>query len=95
MGLNQRCPKCGSSHVQLSSVQSKLGCLWFVLFGWLYLLLVIVKWCIGILLLVCIDWWVAIIKSARGKGYVWKSKGWFSGKRKYYYCHDCHYNFKG
>ena len=42
-----------------------------------------------------IDWWLAIIKKIQGKGYVWKSKRWFSGRKKTYYCHDCSYNFKG
>lgn len=37
MALNQKCPKCGSTHVQLSNVESKHGCLWFILFGWLFL----------------------------------------------------------
>ena len=80
MALNQQCPKCGSNRVQLSNVESKHGCFWFL---------------IGLMVFMLIDWWLAIIKKSQGKGYVWKSKRWFSGRKKTYYCHDCSYNFKG
>lgn len=95
MGLNQKCPKCGSTHVQLSNVESKHGCLWFILFGWIYWIWVLVKWMIGFMIILCFDWWMAIIKAVQKKGYVWKGKRWFSGRKKTYYCHDCSYNFKG
>ena len=95
MALNQQCPKCGSTHVQLSNVESKHGCLWFILFGWVYCFWVFIKGCIGLMIFMCIDWWMAIIKKSQGKGYVWKGKRWFSGRKKIYYCHDCSYNFKG
>ena len=95
MANNQRCPKCGSRHVQLSSVESKQGCLWFILFGWIYLLWIPIKWMIGLTVFVCIDWWMALIKKKQNKGYVWKFKRWFPGRKKMYYCHDCHYNFRG
>ena len=95
MAMNQKCPRCGSANVQLTQDESKHGCFWFLMFGWLYLILIPIKWCIGLAVLVCIDWWVAIIKKSQGKGYVWKCKRWFSGRRKVYYCHDCSNNFKG
>ena len=95
MAKQVQCPKCGSTKVQLSNVESKNGCLWFILFGWVYLILIPIKWMIGLTVLVCFDWWIAIIKKKQGKGYIYKSKGWFSGKRKTYYCHDCSHNFKG
>ena len=82
MELNQKCFKCGSAHVQLSNVESKHGCRWFILFGWLYLIWIPIKWVIWSVVFVCIDWWMAIIKKAQGKGYVWKSKRWFSGRKK-------------
>ena len=94
MALNQRCPRCGSTHVQLSNVETKHGCLWLILFGWLYLIWII-KWCIGITVFLLYDWWMALFHLILGKGYVWKGKRWFSGRRKIYYCHDCAYNFKG
>ena len=90
-----KCPKCGSEKVQLTSESSKHGCLWLILFGWAYLILVFFKWIIGFAVLVCIDWWMAMIKKSKGKGYIWKSKRWFSGKRRTYYCHDCSHNFRG
>jgi hypothetical protein len=92
---NQKCPKCGSNHVQLSNVQSKHGFFWFLIFGWVYLVLIPIKWCLGLLTILCIDWWMALIKKSQGKGYVWKGKRWFSGRKKMYYCHECHHNFKG
>ena len=93
--MNPKCPKCGSDRVQLSNERSKHGCLWFVLLGWLFLIWLMVKWCIGFIVLCCIDWWMAIIKKSQGKGYIWKCKRWFSGKKRIYYCHECSYNFKG
>jgi len=65
------------------------------MFGWLFLIWILVKWCIGLVVFVCLDWWLAIIQKSQGKGYVWKCKRWFSGRKKTYYCHDCSYNFKG
>ena len=94
MGMNRKCPKCGGEQVQLSDVSKKHGCLWFILLGWIYVFWVMFKWTIGFMLLICLDWWMAIIKAAQNKGYVWQSKKWFSGKTQYYYCHDCGYNFK-
>lgn len=95
MARNVKCPKCGSTHVQLSNVREGHGFLWFILFGWLYLITIPIKWMMGLLVMLCIDWWMALIKKKQGKGYMWKCKSWFSGKRKDYYCHECHYNFKG
>ena len=95
MSVNARCPKCGSTKVQMSQEKSKHGCLWTLLFGWWYVFFVMIKWCIGFMVLVCFDWWMAIIKNVSKKGYVWKSKGYFSGVKRTFYCHDCGYNFKG
>lgn len=95
MALNVKCPKCGSTRVQMSNERSKHGCLWLLLFGFYYVMLVMFKWCIGLMVLMLIDWWMAIIKACQKKGYIWKFKRWFSGTKKVYYCHDCGYNFKG
>ncbi len=94
MSVNVKCPKCGSTHVQLSNERGKHGCLWTVLFGFYYLIWVIIKWCIGFCIFLFYDWWMAIIKKAQNKGYVWQSKRWFSNKKRIFYCHDCGYNFK-
>lgn len=94
MGVNAKCPKCGSTNVQLSNVQGKHGCFWLLMFGWLYVIWVPIKWLIGLVVLVCFDWWMALIQSKQNKGYVWRSKGWFSGVKKVCYCHDCGHNFK-
>lgn len=74
MGINLKCPKCGSTQVQLSSESSKHGCLWFLLFGIWFIFWVIIKWMIGTMIFICYDWWMYIIQKSRGKGYVWQSK---------------------
>lgn len=94
MAINVKCPKCGSTKVQLSNEIKKRGCFWFLIFGLWYACWVMVKWTIGFMLLILYDWWMAIIKSSQKKGYVWQSKRWFSGRSKIYYCHDCGYNFR-
>ena len=94
MSIHMRCPKCGSYKVQLSDERSKHGCFWFLVFGILYLIWIPIKWCIGLLILLLFDWWMALIKALCHKGYVWKSKGWFTLTKKIYYCHDCGYNFR-
>lgn len=94
MSINIKCPKCGSTHVQLSVEKDKHGCLWTVLFGIYYVVWLMMKWMIGALVFMFFDWWMAIIKKAQGKGYTWRSKGWFSAKKRVYYCHDCGYNFR-
>ena len=94
MGLNQRCPKCGSTMVQLSSDRRGMGCLWFVLFGIWYVLWVIFKWIIGIYVFLLYDWWMAIIHAAMGKKHIWVCKKLFIARRRTYYCHTCGHNFK-
>lgn len=95
MSMNPRCPRCGGLHTQLTNEWHHHGCLWTILFGVWYLLLIFVKWMIGIVLLFCLDWWMAILKALFGKGYVWKSKRWFEHTVRTFYCHDCGCNFHG
>ncbi|MGN1163454.1 MAG: hypothetical protein ACI4S4_01475 [Candidatus Ornithospirochaeta sp.] len=95
MSINVRCPRCGGDHVQLSSERSKHGCLWFILFGIYYIAWILVKWTVGISVLILWDWWMAIVCALLGRGYVWKSRGWFSTTKRIYYCHDCGHNFRG
>lgn len=95
MPLNRRCPKCNSTRVALTVQQSKHGCLFFFLFGLYYLAWYFVRCGIGFILFLTLDWWLALLKYAQGKSYVWKSKRWFSNRRRYYYCHECGHNFKG
>lgn len=94
MAINVKCPKCGSTKVQLSNESSKHGCLYMVLFGWLYFIWLICKWLVGVMVFVFYDWWMAIIHKAAGKGHVWQAKRWFSNRRRIYYCHDCGNNFR-
>lgn len=94
MAIRKKCPQCGGTRVQLTNESSKHGCLWTVLFGIYYICYVLIKWSVGLCILVLFDWWMAIIKAACGKGYVWKSRRFFSNRRQLYYCHDCGYNFR-
>lgn len=68
MALNVKCPKCGSTKVQLSNESNKHGCLYLVLFGIWYFMWLMCKWCIGLMVFVCYDWWMAIVHKAAGKG---------------------------
>lgn len=92
--INRKCPKCGGEHVQLSNERSKHGCLFTILFGFWYLGLVLIKWCIGLMVLCLYDWWMAILKKLQNKGHVWQCRKWLSGNKRIYYCHDCGHNFK-
>ena len=94
MAINKKCPKCGSSKVQLSNEESKHGCLWFLLLGWIFVVWMLIKWIIGLIIFFVYDWWMAIIHTVLKKGHVWQSKKWFSGRRKIFYCHDCGHNFR-
>ena len=94
MGINRHCPRCGSTHVQLSDERSKHGCLWFIFFGFFYLFWIMIKWVIGFMVFILIDWWMAIIRSVQGRGYVWKCRTFFAGTKQLFYCHDCGYNFR-
>ena len=94
MAVNRKCPRCGSTHVQMSNERSKHGCLFTLLFGIYYLFLLFFKWMIGFMLLICYDWWMAIVKNIMGKGHIWQCRKWFSGNKRTFYCHDCGYNFK-
>ncbi len=94
MAINVKCPNCGSSKVQLSNEEKKHGCFWFLIFGWYFIFWVIFKYIIGLMVLLCFDWWMAIIKKSSGKGYIWKSRRFFGGRRRIYYCHDCGKNFR-
>lgn len=94
MAINTKCPKCGSSNVQLSNETSKHGCLYFILFGIPYLCWLVIRWIIGFFIFFCYDWWMAITKVATKKGHVWQSKRWFSNRRRVFYCHSCGYNFR-
>lgn len=92
--VNKKCPKCGSTKVQLSNESNKHGCLYTILFGWFYIFWIFIRWMIGFFVFAFYDWWMAIIKGGIGKGYVWQSKRWFSNRRRVYYCHDCGHNFR-
>ena len=94
MGINRKCPKCGSTKVQLSNERNKHGFLWVILFGMAYVIWWLFKLSIAIVVLVCWDWWFAIIQVSLGKGYVWISKRIIENRTKIYYCHGCGHNFR-
>lgn len=93
MGINPKCPRCGSDKVQLTAEKSKHGCLKLFFFGIFYFIWLLIKWSIGLVLLVIYDWWMWIIHSLLGKGHVWQCRKWISNRRRMYYCHSCGHNF--
>lgn len=94
MAINVRCPKCGSTHVQLSSESNKHGCLWTILFGVYYLAWYCIRIVIGCMIFMFYDSWMKIVKTIMRRGHVWQCKRWFSNRRKVYYCHNCGFNFR-
>ncbi len=92
--MNKKCPRCGSDKVQLSSERSKNGCLWFLLFGVLYIGYVIIRWIIGTIIFILYDWWMSLVRRGQGLGYIWQSKKWFSLNKRVFYCHNCSNNFR-
>lgn len=94
MGINRKCPKCGSTKVQLSNERNKHGFLWLILFGIYYVCWWACKAMAALMILMSFDWWFAIIKKSQGKEYVWLSKRIIQNKSKIYYCHDCGNNFR-
>lgn len=95
MSTNKKCPKCGSTKVQLSSENSKHGFLWLILFGIYYAMWWMCKLIVAMCVFLFFDWWYALINSNQSKGYVWLSKRILQNKTKLYYCHECGHNFKG
>lgn len=91
----KKCPKCGSPKTQMTQKKSKHGILWAILFGIWWVMWIMCKWCIGAMIYICYDWWMAIIQKKEGKGYVPASKHWFTMSNTYYYCTECGNNFKG
>ncbi len=87
------CPKCGSTHVQISQ-EKKHGFIYFLFFGIFFIIWRFIKFIAGIFAFLLLDWWLAIIFKISKKNYVWKSKKLMTGKRKLCYCHDCGHNFK-
>ena len=53
--VNVKCPRCGSTHVQLSNESNKHGCLMTILFGVYYLAWLLVRWTIGLCLFLFYD----------------------------------------
>ena len=94
MALNVKCPKCGGTRAILTGEKKRHGCFWLVLFGIYYVIWTVIRWIIGLLVLILFDWWISIIKAIAHKGYVWRCKYWFSPWRRTYYCPDCGHNFR-
>ena len=94
MGVNIKCPKCGSTKVQLSNESNKHGCLNLLLFGWYFVIWLMIRYTIGFLVFVFYDSWMYIVHKSANKGHVWQSKRWFSNRRRIFYCHDCGLNFR-
>ena len=77
MAVNVKCPKCGSTNVQLSSESSKHGCIYMVLFEVFYFCWIMIKWMIGACIFVFYDWWMAIVHAVLKKGMSGSQNGGF------------------
>ena len=94
MSINKICPRCGSNKVELTHINKGYGCLFGIIFGFFYLILIVlIKWMIGLTILLVWDWWFAIVMKSSNKPYTWISKRFFF-RRNTYYCHECGNNFK-
>lgn len=94
MGINVRCPECGGSDIQVLGESDKPGCFRLIIFEIPYFAFMMVRWCIGLCVLIFWDLCISIVCKIRGKGYVWRSKKWFSNRRKVYFCHNCGHTFR-
>lgn len=95
MGLNAKCPKCGGTDVTITNMKSKHGILYTILFGVFYWTWLCIKYFYGMMVFICWDWWMMIVKKNQGKGYTPISKKWMSFSKKVYHCNKCGYNFHG
>ena len=89
-----KCPNCRSENI-LISYEKEEGLNFLVLFlGILYIFVLLFKWAVGLVILCLYDAWRAIIEKRRGRSHLYKSKRWFRGSKKSYYCQDCKTHFK-
>jgi hypothetical protein len=80
MARYNRCPQCGNVKIPYDiDEQFRDG----IMFGILYLLIVLIKWGIGLIVFVFYDLWKAIcyqiwsIVIRRNSKYKWKCRNWF------------------
>jgi dolichol kinase len=89
-----KCPNCRSENI-LISYEKEEGLNFLVLFlGILYIFVLLFKWAVGLVILCLYDAWHAIIEKHRGRSHLFRSKKWFHGSKKSYYCQDCKTHFK-
>lgn len=87
-----QCPRCGGRNVEFEDIERKSplfdGIIYFDFIGF------ILRFVLAEFVLIYYDIWAYLIKKILKKGYIWKSKRIMSSKIKYYYCPDCHKEFK-
>ena len=89
-----KCPNCRGENI-LISYEKEEGLNFLVLFlGIFYIFVLLFKWAMGIIIFCLFDWWRAIVEVRRGRSHLYKSKKWFRGSKKSYYCQDCKTHFK-
>ena len=80
MGRHKRCTRCGSTLFP-DNIDEEI--LYGILYGIFYIVILLVKWTIGLIVLVFYDWWMAICYSAYAlvtrdqRRYRWKCRNWF------------------
>ena len=89
-----RCPNCRSENVLISYEKEEETNFLVIFLGILYLFVLLARWTVGIILFLIYDSWRAIIENSRGRIHLYKSKKWFRGSKKSYYCQGCKTHFK-
>ncbi len=85
-----KCPYCGSTDVVVvKDDRPHHGFFWWILWGYLYLIWVVIKWSIGILVFVFWDSWMFFVHLLLGRRHSWKCAYWFFGKKRVFVCGHC------
>ena len=82
MAKRKKCSHCGSAKIPFEIDEEIL---YSLLTGIIYLLIVLIKWVIGLVILVLYDWWRAVYHfilrgiTHSSSRYKWKCRSWFLG----------------
>ena len=82
MAKYKKCSRCGSAK---TSYEVDEEILYRLLIGILYLLIVLIRWVIGLVIFVLCDWWGVIYHfilcgiTHSSSRYKWKCRSWFLG----------------
>ena len=89
-----KCPNCRGENILISYEKEEEMNFLVIFLGILYIFVLLFKWAVGIIIFCLYDSWMTAVKKSRGKSHLFKSKRWFCGSKKSYYCQDCKTHFK-